>query len=75
MMRSIFLGKPIHWLILAVVFGVLWWMGDGLLQTRNFTLFIFVLLALSIGAVIAIRLTYRDGERITRDPFDETESE
>jgi len=74
-MRGIFLGKPFHWLVLMVVFGVLWWMGDGLLQTRNFTLFIFVLLGLAAGSVVAVRLTYRPGDRVTRDPFDEPDQQ
>lgn len=75
MMGAIFLGKRFHWLILIVIFGVLWWMGEGLLQTRNFTLFIFILLALAAGAVVAIWLTYRKGDRVTRDSFDETDSQ
>lgn len=74
-MRAIFLGKPLHWLVLIVVFGVLWWMGDRLLQTRNFTLFIFILLGLAAAAVAAMRLSYRDGDRITRDPFDDTDGQ
>ena len=70
-MRSVFLGKPLHWLILAVILGVLWWMGDGRLQTRDFSLFIFILLGLAVGAVVIMRLSYRQGDRVTRDPFED----
>lgn len=71
MMRRIFLGKPIHWLVLAVVLGVLWWMGDSLLQTRNFKLFLTILLLVSAGAVVAILLTTARGEQVTREPFED----
>ena len=70
-MRSVFLGKPLHWLILVVILGVLWWMGDGRLQTRDFSLFIFILLGLAVGAVVIMRLSYRQGDQVTRDPFED----
>lgn len=69
MMREIFLGKPIHWLVLAIVLGVLWWMGDTFLHTRNFNLFVIILLLSSTAAVIALRITTRPEERVTREPF------
>ena len=70
-MRNVFLGKPFHWLVLVAIATILWWMGDGLLQTRNFNLFLAIVFGVSTVAVIAIRLTYRPGDRVTRDPFDD----
>lgn len=71
MMRKLFLGKPIHWLVIAIAFGVLWWMGEALLQTRDFKLFLAILLLLSAAAVVAILLTTRRGEQVTREPVED----
>lgn len=70
-MRDIFLGKPVHWLVLAVVVAVMWWLGDNLVQTRNYHLFLAVLLAVTVGAVAAIIVTTRKGEQVTREPFED----
>ena len=71
-MRKIFLGKPFHWLVLAIVLGALWYMGATLLQPRNFHLFMVILLALTAGAMIA---TSRKGDRLTREPFENDEAD
>jgi purine-cytosine permease-like protein len=68
-MSRLFLGKPIHWLILAIIIGVLAWLGFGLVQTRNFKLFLIVLLALTVGSVAVIMFTTKKGDRVTREPF------
>ncbi len=70
-MKDIFLGKPIHWLLWVVILGVLFALGRIHFHTNNFTLFIFVLVALSTACVLTIFATYRKGDRITREPFDE----
>lgn len=69
-MHHVFLGKPVHWLIAAIVVGVLWWMGDARMHTRDFKQFLLILALLSAGTVIAILLTTRRGDRVTREPFD-----
>ncbi len=74
-MRKIFLGKPFHWLVLAIVLGALWYMGATLLQTRNFHLFMVILLALTAGAMIAMIATSRKGDRLTREPFENDEAD
>ncbi len=70
-MKHIFLGKPIHWLLWVVIFGVLFALGRNYFHTNNFNLFILVLVALSTACVLTIFATYRKGDRITREPFDE----
>ena len=70
-MRSVFLGKPIHWLVLAVIVAVLWWMGDRFTHTRDFNLFVVVLLAIGVLVVVVVKTTTRPDEQVTRDPFDE----
>lgn len=70
-MRDIFLGKPVHWLVLAVVVAVMWWLGANLVQTRDYHLFILVLSLLTVGAVAVIIVTTRKGEQVTREPFED----
>ncbi len=70
-MRSIFLGKAVHWLVLAVVIAVLWWLGANLVQTRDYHFFLTVLFLLTTGAVAVIIVTTRKGEQVTRDPFED----
>ena len=74
-MSRIFLGKPFHWLIFAVIVAVLAWLGHGLVQTRNFHLFLFVLVALVAGSVVAIMLTTKKDELVTREPFEDDKTE
>ena len=70
-MRQIFIGPLRHWLVLIVVLGALWIMGTNQFHTSNFRIYLLVLIGLSVGAIAAIVLTYRKGERITREPLDE----
>lgn len=69
-MRDIFIGPLRHWLIFVTTLGLLWVMGANQFHTTNFKLFLICLIALSIGNLTGIVLTYRKGERITREPLD-----
>ena len=71
MMGGIFLGKALHWLVVAIVIAVLWWLGTNLVQTRDYHLFLTVLLAITAGAVATVILTTRKGEQVTREPFED----
>ena len=70
-MNRIFLGRPIYWALLAVMVAGLWVMGWKHLHTSEFNSFIFLILALAVAGVLFVVLTYRKGERITREPFEE----
>ena len=69
-MRRIFLGRPVHWLVLAAVIGVLWWLGEAQMHTREFKPFLVTLIALAAAAVAAVLATARAGDRLTREPID-----
>ena len=70
-MSDVFLGKPFHWLILVIIVAVLAWLGIELVQTRNYKLFLLILVALVAGSVAAIMFTTRKGEQVTREPFED----
>ena len=70
-MKDVFLGKPLHWVIWAVILGLLYVLGALRLHTRDFNLFIVIVLALAAASVLVIVLSYKKGERITRDPFED----
>ena len=70
-MKHIFIGRPLYWLLWVVVLPVLWAMGEYKLHTIGFHAFIAILAALSTFCVLVIVFTYRKGDRITREPFDE----
>ena len=69
-MRRIFLGKPLHWTLIALVIAVGWIMGHERLHVIRFNLFTLILLTISALAVAAILLTSKPKERITRDPLE-----
>jgi hypothetical protein len=68
--NPLFLGKPLHWLLWIVLIGVLYVLGANSFHVRHFIAFCLILLALSAACVIIIIAGYRDGERITREPFE-----
>jgi hypothetical protein len=75
MMGRIFLGKPFHWLIFVIILAVLAWLGLELVQTRNYKMFLLILVALVTGSVFAIMLTTRKDEQVTREPFEDEPTE
>ena len=68
---EIFLGKPWHWLLWAVIIAVLFWLGSQSLHVRSFVPFLLTLLVLAAGSVLLVVSSYRKGERLTREPFEE----
>ncbi|MGA7974228.1 MAG: hypothetical protein WCA36_15625 [Pseudolabrys sp.] len=74
-MNDFFLGKPLHWLLLVLVWAGLWVAGDKRLHLIHFDAFIVALLAVSAVCVLIVLKGAKPGERITRDDIlpDETE--
>ena len=70
-MKNIFLGRPIYWALLAAMVAALWAMGSKHLHTSEFNSFIFLILGLATACVLFVLVTYRKGERLTREPFEE----
>lgn len=74
-MSNIFLGKPLHWLMLIVIAAALWIAGDKRVHIVHFDAFILALLAVSAVCVLIVLYGTKPGDRITRDEIlpDETE--
>jgi hypothetical protein len=68
--RRIFLGKPVHWLLLAVLIGLGAFLGDARLHVREFNIFVAGLFALSAAVVLIVLRTCAPGEQVTRDPLE-----
>ena len=68
-MHEIFLGKPWHWLLVAVITALLWWAGAARLHVIEFNSFIIVLLLGGLAIVLLILRTTKEDEQITREPL------
>ncbi len=68
---QVFLGKRVHWLLWAVIVAVLYWLGSESLHVKSFVPFLMVLILLAGGSILVVLSTYKKGDRITREPFDE----
>jgi len=74
-MRKLFIGKPLHWLMIAAATGVMYWLGAGQFHRVNYTGFLFIVLGIAVVCVALVLLTYRRGDRITRDTLEDETSD
>jgi len=70
MMGQVFLGKPAHWALVALLILGGWYLGHARLHVIWFNLFTVLLFAGSAAALAFVLWTSRTGERITRDPLE-----
>ena len=69
-MSEVFLGKPTHWLMLIVVAGILWVVGEYHLHVSQFHYFVFIVLGLSLVCLVFVVLGHKKGERVMREPLE-----
>ena len=69
-MSRVFLGKPVHWAVLAALILGGWLMGRGRMHVIEFNLFVVGLLAVTAVALLTVLATTRPHERVTRDPLE-----
>jgi cytochrome b561 len=74
-MKELFVGKPIHWIMIAVVIAVMYGFGAFQFHRVDYSLFLFAVFGLAAGCVIIVLVTYRRGNRITRDSLEDETSE
>jgi hypothetical protein len=69
-MADIFIGKAWHWALLVIAFVVLGVVGKFYLHTYAFNTFTTICLAIGVVVVLSVVLTYKPGDRITREPLE-----
>ena len=69
-MREIFLGKPWHWGVLAVVAVALWWAGGMKAHVIHFNSFIPLLAVSCLAIILLVLKTTKPGEQITREELE-----
>jgi hypothetical protein len=69
-MSRIFLGKPLHWALAALLVAGGWVLGHRRLHVTDFNLFVILLLVVSAATLAVVLKTSRPGERVTRDPLE-----
>jgi len=72
-MRDLFLGKPWHWLLVVVCAALLAWAGAVKMHVIHFNAFVIALLAVTVGVIVLLIVTTKPGDRVTRDPLEDTE--
>ena len=70
-LREIFLGRPLFWALWVVIIAVLYGFGAERLHVRHFVPFVLSLLALVAVCIAIVLASYRKGEHLTREPFEE----
>jgi hypothetical protein len=68
--RKLFIGKPLHWLMIAAATGAMYWLGAGQFHRVNYTGFLFIVLGIAVACVALVLATYHRGDHITRDSLD-----
>jgi hypothetical protein len=68
-LRSVFLGKPVHWLPWPFIAGLYLWMNSVHLHVTRFNTFAFVILGIAAAVVAYVLFTTRRNELVTRDPI------
>lgn len=68
-MRDVFLGKPWHWVLLAIVFGLMWATGEAKMHVIRFNPFILSILTGATVVLLLVLKTTKPDEQITRDPL------
>lgn len=74
-MKNLFIGKPLHWLMIVIVIGAMYGFGAFQFHRVDYTGFLFAVFGLAAGCVVLVLVTYRRGDRITRDPLDADETD
>ncbi len=70
-MRRLFLGKPVHWLVLLVAIAVPCWFVGNFFQIRGYNPFPGLSSVIVVGVAGTMILTTRWGDRVTGEPFRE----
>lgn len=70
-MKKLFIGKPLHWLMIAAATAGMYWLGAGQFHRVNYNGFLFIVLGIAVACVALVLITSRRGDRITRQSLDD----
>ncbi|MCP5371740.1 MAG: hypothetical protein H6907_08415 [Hyphomicrobiales bacterium] len=70
-MKDLFLGKPLHWLLLVALMIPFAVMGYLRVHVSQFNHFVLLMLGLAALVVVLVVVPHRHGERITREPLED----
>ena len=71
MIRRIFLGPWVHWLIVAIMLGLGWFAGTDRLHVKDFNLFLIAVIGVTLAAVLIVLRTSPADRQVTRDPIED----
>ena len=72
-MNRVFLGRPVHWLIIAALVAAGWIGGRMRLHVSEFNPFLIFLIVVTVAVVLTVLKTSPRGQDVTRDPIVEHE--
>ena len=68
-MRKVFIGKPYHWIFLALLMVRSFFAGNAALHTTNFVLWVSILFGLTFLPIIFFWFTTARDDILTCDPI------
>jgi Mn2+/Fe2+ NRAMP family transporter len=71
-MNRIFLGPPLHWLLIATIIGLGWYSGLGRTHVSQFNVFLILLLAIVMAIIVVVLKTSPADQQVTREPLEDT---
>ncbi len=74
-MRNLFIGKPLHWLMIAIAVGIMYWLGAEQFHRVNYGGFLGIVFGIAVACVILVMVTYRRGDRITRESLEDKKAD
>ena len=70
-MRKVFIGKPLHWILLALLIIPGFIAGNVVFHTTNFVPWVSILFGLTFLLIIFFWLTSNQNDSLTRDPIND----
>lgn len=68
-MRHVFIGKPLHWIFLAILMIPGFIAGKAVFHTTNFVPWVSILFGLTFLLIIFFWFTSNQNDTLTRDPI------
>jgi uncharacterized membrane protein YfhO len=69
MIKNVFIGKPLHWIVLALLMIPGYFAGIAVFHTTNFVPWVSILFGLTFLLIILFWLTSNKEDSLTRDPI------